>query len=124
MNKTARPMTPQSMKSATWMSSRRVEDLLKLAKKLQRDPQREQRLAEQKCKACFYFVGLAGAAFTSQPCMSCGEVQRYSSTNTSAMCVPCAQRGSLCRHCGGDLDMDPQRDSWPAAYRSGEAGSS
>ncbi|MFK4706047.1 hypothetical protein ABIC83_002886 [Roseateles asaccharophilus] len=116
MQKKARPMTEQSMRSATWMSARRVQDLLKLAQKLQDDPQQEQRLAAQRCKACFYFTAMGGAAMTTQPCMSCGVDQQYSSTNTSAMCASCAESGNLCRHCGGDIGMDMGRQAWPKAY--------
>jgi len=119
MQKKARPMTAQSMASATFMSARRVDDLFKLAKKLEQDPERERRIAEQRCKACFYFVGMGGAAMTTQPCMSCQLDVTYGSTNTSVMCLPCAQVGRMCRHCGGDIDMDMKRTDWPSAYRSG-----
>lgn len=121
MNKQARPMTDLAMRSATTMSSSRVAELMKRAKSVADDSQQERRLAEQRCKACFYFTALGGAAMTSQPCMSCGEVQLYSSTNTSVMCLPCAKAGDLCRHCGGDIAMDTGRTTWPKAYTEANA---
>lgn len=115
MHKPAVKMTPRDMSFATAMAQSRVKEALRLAQKYQEDPHREHRLAEHKCKACYYRTVIAGAAITMQPCMCCGKEQMYSSTNTDVLCVPCAKTHALCKHCGGDVEMNSDRKDWPSA---------
>lgn len=99
------------MRMRTMLSARRVASALAFADRLKKDPERKARLARQFCKACHYDRGgLAGQAFTTQPCACCNTDQRYSSTNTDSLCLPCAQTHRLCKHCGGDIGMDETRD--------------
>lgn len=56
-----------------------------------------------------------GAAITLEPCMRCGEMQTYGSTNTDALCLPCAKETGLCKHCGGDLALRERRKTWPTS---------
>lgn len=115
MQRPARRMTPDLMVHATLDAKYRVRRTLELARALEGDTRQAERLALNVCKACFYREPrIAGAAITQQPCMCCGEVQMYGSTNTDALCFECAHTHSLCKHCGGDLDMDEDRASWPA----------
>ena len=104
-----------AMVSATRSARCRVQSAVDYAAKLQQDPERERRLEAGRCVACYYSTGLAGAAFTSQPCACCLTPQRYPSTKTDALCLACAQQHSLCKHCGGDLEMHEGRREWPQA---------
>lgn len=114
MKRDAKRMTPRDMRMATTMAAGRIHEALKLAQKYQEDPHREARLAVHTCKACFYRTSIAGAAMTMQPCMCCQQDQMYSSTNTDALCLTCAKENKLCKHCGGDVDLDTRRQDWPS----------
>ena len=99
--------------SRTEMARRRVDGAIQLARDLGNDSDKEARILKQRCKACHYFSRMAGQAFTSQPCAACGTSQTYSSTNTDVLCMDCAKRHDLCKHCGGDLEMRAGRRNWP-----------
>ena len=89
---------------------------LERADAVRSDSDREARLLRCRCKSCFYLrSGLAGQAFTHQECALCRRNQTYSSTNTDVLCLECAKGNSLCKHCGGDLDMNNMRSDWPTA---------
>lgn len=99
--------------SRTARSRQRVERLLQQAKDIEADAHKEQRIQAQRCKACYYFPVLAGQAITYQSCACCGGDQVYSSTATDVLCLACAQQHGLCKHCGGDLEMNIDRSTWP-----------
>lgn len=115
MQKNAEQMTVENLKRATDRAQYQVQSWIKQAQDVQNDARKEARLERHFCAACFYRNAMAGAAMTHQPCMCCGDTQLYSSTNTDALCLPCATTASLCKHCGGDLNMNSQRKEWPAA---------
>jgi hypothetical protein len=112
-NYTRRPFTPTRLALQTSLSARRVSDTIKLAARLQEDPDREKRLQQQLCIACHYFHRIAGQAFTDQPCACCAKPQRFSSTATDDLCQPCAEKNKLCKRCSGDIDMRTGRRTWP-----------
>lgn len=107
-------MTAATMARATLRATEKIQSVLDYAQQLETDPRREERLAKQFCKACFYGPPrVAGAAMTTQPCMCCGEDQQYGSTNTDVLCLDCAKAHDLCKHCGGDLALQLDRKDWP-----------
>ena len=89
--------------NATLMSKNRLDKYPKLLELAKQDKNRERRLAEHKCAACFYTVAIAGQAITNQECGVCSKPQQYGSTNTDILCVKCAKGKGLCKHCGGDI---------------------
>jgi hypothetical protein len=105
-------MNSANMVRATESAKSRVQDALKRAQDIAEDSDKKRRLAAQECKACFYFSRIGGASMTSQACMCCGVEQMHSSTNTDALCIECAVKSKLCKHCGGDLGMVVRR-KWP-----------
>lgn len=111
----AEVMSERNMRRATQLAAARVTEALRLVEKYQTDPAKEHRLAVHKCKACYYRAMIGGAAVTTKPCMSCGVDQTYGSTNTGVLCLACAKEHHLCTHCGGDLDMNTDRTTWPSA---------
>ena len=113
MKRPAKKMDVYTMVSASERALSYVNEILNTAKEIDRDEKKDERLAKQECKACFYMQRLGGAAMTSQPCMSCHEDQMYSSTSTDALCKPCAKSAELCKHCGGDINMRTRRKVWP-----------
>lgn len=103
-----------SMVNASSLAKYYVEEALRRADNIRLDSDMVERLSLQECKACFYVMGrIGGAAVTTQPCACCGVNQSYGSTCTDALCLNCAKEYSLCKHCGGDLDMRERRRSWP-----------
>lgn len=110
-----RPMTVSNLQSWTYRTKERMDGLIDLAHKLETDPERDQRLRECLCRMCYYGSRLGGAAIKSEPCMCCGAVQTYGSTNTDALRLTCAQETELCKHCGGDRELRVKRRKWPSA---------
>lgn len=113
MYQEATAMTSENMQQATARASERVQARPELAKAAAADAFRERRLVAHRCKACFYATRIGGAAMTTKPCMCCKKDQLYSSTATDALCDACAEKHSLCKKCGGDLEMDVNRQDWP-----------
>ena len=101
------------MVTATYHAKGRVDSVIDLARKMENDTHKDERLDAQLCKACFYSTAFGGSAMTQRPCMSCGEDQMYASTYTDVLCKPCAVEGKLCKHCGGDIDIKIRRRNWP-----------
>jgi ribosomal protein L32 len=99
--------------SNTNRAKRRVDDALELAERLVNDTDKAARLERHLCKACHYFSRMAGAACTTQPCACCASPEQYGSTAPDVLCHPCAKEHSLCKHCGGDLEMRVGRRKWP-----------
>lgn len=94
---------------ATNRARERIRKIAELASAVDGDTLREARIAKHECKACFYpsriHGRLAGAAITTRPCACCGAQQTYSSTATDVLCIECARTRSLCKHCGGELEV-------------------
>ena len=101
------------MIAMTHRSKELVDSIIQRAKEIETDARKDERVAAQLCKACFYGSHIGGSAMTHRPCMSCGQDQMYASTYTDVLCKPCAVEGKLCKHCGGDIDMKVGRRNWP-----------
>lgn len=114
MKREAPEMTQSLMARATERARARTSRLIEDARNLAEDTSRQQRLDAQKCSSCFYIAQIGGAAMTSQDCMCCHQDQLHASTNTDVLCLSCAREHQLCRHCGGDLEMNADRPDWPA----------
>lgn len=107
-------MTAATMVQATRIAKAKIQSVMDYAQQLESDPKREERLARNMCKACFYGPPrIGGSAMTSQPCMCCGDDQMYASTNTDVLCLDCAKAHGLCKHCGGDVEIRTDRENWP-----------
>ncbi len=103
-------LTAKTMQQKTQMAYRKYESVLAQAQKLQTDPEKAQRLAENLCKVCYYSPPrIGGAAMTSSNCAICNKEEVYGSTNTDALCKRCAQDKHLCKRCGSDLDLNVNR---------------
>lgn len=101
------------MIGATERAKARVKGWADLAEEVASDARKAERLKRHECKACFYSSRIGGAAMTTRSCMSCGSDEMYGSTATDVLCMVCATKHELCRHCGGDLEMRTRRKDWP-----------
>ena len=106
-------MNRGNMIGATERAKARVKSWMELADDVIEDTKKADRLKRHECKACFYSSRIGGAAMTTRPCMSCGSDEMYGSTATDVLCLVCATKHELCRHCGGDLEMRTRRKDWP-----------
>jgi len=111
----AKRLDATAMADATARAQRYRDDLLTRAEAMRADPARLERRASGLCGRCHYGAArIGGAAMVMQPCAACWVEQRSGSTNTDALCQPCADRHDLCKHCGGDREMRSSRRDWPA----------
>jgi hypothetical protein len=108
-----KPWTTQTLTMANYLARKRVQNALAMAEKLTTDPDKEKRLKAQRCLSCFYFVAIAGQAFTDANCACCDKPETYSNTNTDLLCLDCACTSNLCKHCGADIDLSAERKHWP-----------
>lgn len=113
MRQKAKVMNVGNMVFASEQAKVRVKSILDLANKYNKDPEKEKRLEVMECVPCFYGSRIGGAAMTSRECMSCGKDYLYSSTDTDVLCLKCAKKHDLCKHCGGDIKMRTRRKDWP-----------
>lgn len=113
MEMKAQKMSVCNMVYATERAKRNIQAILDHAEEVKSDRQKNQRMSAHKCISCFYGSGIGCSAITSRPCMSCGENQMYGSTYTDVLCLVCAKKHNLCKHCGGDIDMKTRRKEWP-----------
>ena len=120
------PWNTHTLKSVTLRSGRALSHLMcrarnaapndffrTVAPELEADARKEERLAEQQCKYCFYRLAIAETTRTARPCACYGRQQRYNTADADALCIECATRHSLCRRCGGDIALDAVRHDWP-----------
>ena len=112
MQRPAKKLDRYAVEFATSMASSHYKDILTRVYEAKIDANKPKRLKKKsECKVCFYINKdrIGGAAMTKQPCGICGEVVWYGSTNTDVLCLDCAIKHSLCKHCGGDREMRRQR---------------
>lgn len=105
-------MNPANMSRATSVSKNRISELFLLVDEIKTDARKLERMSKHECKACFYFSRIGGQAITERGCMCCGMEQTYGSTSTDVLCLECAKKHKLCKHCGGDVNMK-NRNKWP-----------
>ncbi len=106
-------MNKGNMIGATERAKAHAGEWIRHAEEVTNDARKQERLSSHECKACFYSSRIGGAAMTSRPCMSCGSVEMYGSTNTDVLCRSCATQHELCKHCGGDLEIRTRRKECP-----------
>lgn len=96
---------------ATSTANCRMKDIITRAFLVHSDPDNRRRINdEHKCVVCFYLSSrIGGAAMTTQPCGICNTPVLYASTNTDSLCFSCALDHKLCKHCGADIDLNPNR---------------
>lgn len=104
MNRSARAVTTEGVRTKTYLSRQ-------MAGQHEEDKFREDRLKQGICKACFYMRKdrIGGQSMTNKPCDLCGTMLHSGNTNIDDLCQNCAVTHELCKQCGGDLLMRPNR---------------
>lgn len=89
---------------------RYANDLLWKADSFQNDVMRRERRSDGQCRYCYYLSSkIGGAAMTRGACGICGKERTFGSTCVDVLCKECADRYSLCVHCGADRELRPRR---------------
>ncbi len=71
------------------------------------DSSKKYRLKEGLCKYCYYIIKggtFAGQMITHSNCHKCGKEMVFPTTMTDALCLECAKKLNLCKHCGATMD--------------------
>ena len=90
---------------STYISKSMIESRVREAEAVINDSEKNKRLKQQECPACYYLRGrVGGAAMTTTECGLCGKIIHFSSTCVDVVCEDCAKRNNLCKHCGGDIE--------------------
>lgn len=112
--------TQNDANRATYWSQRRVEETRYKLAQFELDVDKDDRLLYGQCRWCWYFRsgGIAGQAFTSRRCDTCGETQTYSSTDTLKLCLGCSQKYELCRRCSGDIHERTREELQPPKQKA------
>lgn len=104
------------MSWATTWAKERIDNYLRIASCFKEDPKKTTRTLASQCLSCFYSDSrIGGCAMTNQPCGLCKKDQLYGSTSTDVLCMDCAVKNSLCKHCGADFELREKRRKWPKA---------
>lgn len=84
-----------------------VEERRAAIKAYDEDKSRKYRLEEGLCKYCYYIMKghtFAGQMITHTNCHECGKEMVFPTTMTDALCLECAKKLNLCKHCGATMD--------------------
>lgn len=130
MDYPAKKMDAYSVLFQGSMHADHLRSVIRKAKAAEFDEDRVERLKRSLCKVCHYLSSqIGGAAMSDQACGICGKRQVYGSTYTDALCMDCAKEHALCKHCGADRELRPNRrkfawikppaDPEPAPARAG-----
>jgi hypothetical protein len=82
----------------------RTTDFVKNCQKVLDDTLKEQRLAKQECRYCFYNSRIAGNMFKQYNCLICNALSMWHNTAVPQLCTACAQEHELCVQCGASMN--------------------
>lgn len=98
--------------SVEWANGRqlnRIDHALKLVEKINTDPHRKERLKESECLLCYKESRVSCAACSDRPCGICEKRLTAGNTDVDVLCLECAKKSKLCKHCGADIDYKNRR---------------
>lgn len=104
------PFKAATLLAATARARNSIIQVSELAKAFEEDAHKGIRFLKSECKVCFYTHKIGAQAFTTRECACCGVDQVYGHSATDVLCVECSVKHSLCKHCGGDIDLQLDRD--------------
>ena len=83
---------------------------LKNATAIVNDVKHDERVKAQECRRCFYYSKLGGQAITSSNCSICNTELIHGNTNIDELCMDCAKKHKLCKHCCADMELKQRRE--------------
>lgn len=71
------------------------------------DPDKGERIKDQRCQGCYYAGRLALNSTIGRPaeCAKCPDSFRSFHVTPDVLCLECAKRMQVCRQCGADLEL-------------------
>lgn len=97
-----------AIESTNFMHLKRIESYRRFLAKVDGQDHTARREA-QECVMCFGESRIGGAALTARQCAHCDATLYSGNTNVDVLCVDCARRAQLCKHCGADIDLKNRR---------------
>jgi hypothetical protein len=100
------------------------KERIQQAEEATKDARKSERMKRHECKVCFYLYPdrIGGSAITTQPCACCEVEMDFCNTNTDKLCLACAQKHKLCRHCMADIELRSRRkEGWPQEEKKDDA---
>lgn len=115
MRAAPRPFSASSGEMQTRIAQWEIERLLRIAKQVVADEEREARVAACQCLRCWYCRRdtITGQAMTMWACGLCAKETMHSNTGVPRLCKACAATHNLCAECGGDVNGNIERREWP-----------
>ena len=101
-----------SVLNATHRHAHYRDATVKRADLMRDDPEAAARRVASFCVVCYPPYGsgrIGGSSTTTVGCGVCAAVMHFPSTRTDALCLACARRLGLCKHCGSDVDLKQRR---------------
>lgn len=89
-----------------WSQNYRLTLLLKRAKQIQEDLEKDKRISTNACVLCYYHPDgiIAMQAFHYANCACCDTEISSGSSHIDMICQPCAKEKDLCAECGANMD--------------------
>lgn len=88
----------------------RIAYFRKMLGKVDDDPEKAKRLAQAECPLCYYEKSRIGAAVCTQvQCAFCDKKLSSGNSCVDKMCLACAVKAGLCKHCGADVNLKNRR---------------
>ena len=95
-------LTENSIEFATMINKSRLEDYIEIIK----DEDKSEKLTMQECQICYYNAKIGGSAMTASNCQICDTDMMFGSTCVDKLCIACAKKFKLCKHCGADIRLN------------------
>lgn len=74
-----------------------------LIKRIVNDPEHDQRLADGRCRPCYYRHSMSIQVLTTSDCVECGTTMEFSTGDVNTLCAACA--GTVrCHKCGKPIE--------------------
>jgi hypothetical protein len=110
-NSRQRPaLTEQDISLRNWGRIDLVKQTIELAKNLQEDPDKRKRLVAKECIVCYYKSrGMHTNSCVSTNCKSCNKKMQFGNSDIDEICIDCAAKHKLCKHCGADFEYKERK---------------
>jgi len=87
-----------------------IKNLMEIAEKFQKDPDKKARKKENNCIPCYYYNGMHGNNMPIKNCDFCKKPVQYFNSDVDKICLDCASKYGLCKRCGADIDLKNKRN--------------
>jgi hypothetical protein len=122
MNVRRRKLDAEAIRFKTTMARDYATEVEEAVDAYRGDAERAAREARGECKTCFYLrrSRFGGAAMTDWSCGLCAVTSMHRNTSVPTVCLSCAKEHQLCSYCGGDVNTDTHRTTFPTPAPANE----